>query len=432
MNKNKVIKNASWIIGIQLVKSLLGMVISMFTARFLGPSNFGLINYAQSIVTFVSPIMYLGINNILVREIIDAPEKEGETLGTAITMSMLSSAFCIIGVFAFTSLVNRNEKETVIVCCLYSILLIFQALEMIMYWFQAKLKSKYTSIVALVAYAAVSFYKIFLLATGKSIRWFAISNALDYMLIAVSLLIIYRFIGSQKLSFSSKTAKRLFATGKYYIISNLMITIFSQTDRIMLKLMIGDSETGFYSAAVTCAGMTGFVFVAIIDSFRPMIFEYKKNDEFHYEKSIASLYSLIIYLSILQSAAFTVLAHIIISVLYGSEYFAAIPVLQIIVWYCTFSYLGGARDIWILAENKQKHLLAINAVGAVMNVVLNYFLIPSLGACGAALASVITQLFINYIFVLIYKPTRRNGILQLYALNPKNLILILNVIRKRK
>lgn len=432
MNTKRVIKNASWIIGVQIVKSLLGMVISMFTARFLGPSNFGLINYASSIVAFVSPIMYLGINNILVREIIDSPEKEGETLGTAIGLSVFSGMFCILGIFTFTSLINRNEKETVIVCTLYSILLIFQALEMIMYWFQAKLKSKYTSIVALVAYAVVSAYKIFLLATGKSIYWFALSNALDYMLISVSLIFIYNIIGSQRLSFSFKTAKRLLNTGKYYIISNLMITIFAQTDRIMLKLMINDSETGYYSAAVACAGITAFVFSAIIDSFRPLVFDYKKTDEIHYEKSIISLYSLIIYLSVLQSIAFTILAPIIISILFGSAFNASIPVLQIIVWYCTFSYLGGARDIWILAENKQKHLLAINAVGAVMNVVLNYFLIPSLGACGAALASVITQLFINYIFVLIYKPTRRNGILQLFALNPKNLILILNVIRKRK
>lgn len=431
MNKSKVVKNASWIIGIQIVKSLLGLVISMLTARFLGPSNFGLINYAASIVTFVSPIMYLGVNSILVREIVDLPEREGETLGTAITMSLLSSVFCILGIFAFTSLVNRGEKETVIVCSLYSVLLIFQALEMIMYWFQAKLKAKYTSVVALAAYAVVSAYKIFLLATGKNIRWFALSYALDYMLIAFSLLVIYNIIGAQKLSFSFKAAKRLLNTGKYYIISNLMITVFSQTDRIMLKLMINDSETGFYSAAVTCAGMTGFVFTAIIDSFRPLIFDYKKTDEIHYEKSIVSLYSLVIYLSLLQSVAFTVLAPLIISILYGSAYTASIRALQIIVWYCTFSYLGGARDIWILAENKQRHLLMINAVGAVMNIALNYVLIPFFGACGAALASVATQLFINYIFVLIYKPTRRNGILQVYALNPKNLMPILNVIRKR-
>lgn len=213
MNTKRVIKNASWIIGVQIVKSLLGMVISMFTARFLGPSNFGLINYASSIVAFVSPIMYLGINNILVREIIDSPEKEGETLGTAIGLSVFSGMFCILGIFTFTSLINRNEKETVIVCTLYSILLIFQALEMIMYWFQAKLKSKYTSIVALVAYAVVSAYKIFLLATGKSIYWFALSNALDYMLISVSLIFIYNITARKGCAFSFKTAKRLLNTG---------------------------------------------------------------------------------------------------------------------------------------------------------------------------------------------------------------------------
>ena len=144
------------------------------------------------------------------------------------------------------------------------------------------------------------------------------------------------------------------------------------------------------------------------------------------------LYSIVIYLSVIQSVLFTLFAPLIISVLYGSAYMASVSVLQIIVWYCTFSYLGGARDIWILAENKQKHLLIINALGAFMNIMLNGILIPLLGADGAAIASVATQMFINYIFVLIYKPTRRNGFLQIYALNPKILITAFNKIIKNK
>lgn len=84
MNRNKVVKNASWLIGIQLVKSLLAMVISMLTARFLGPSGFGLINYAASIVSFVAPIMYLGLTGVLVQELVTHPEREGEILGTSI------------------------------------------------------------------------------------------------------------------------------------------------------------------------------------------------------------------------------------------------------------------------------------------------------------------------------------------------------------
>ena len=139
MNKKSVANNAFWIISIQVVKSLLGMIISMFTARFLGPSNFGLINYASAIVAFVAPIMYLGLNNILVQEVVNNPQKEGEVLGSSITLSGISAFLCMGGIFSFVSIVNRGEKETIIVCALYSILLLFQALELMVYWFQAKL-----------------------------------------------------------------------------------------------------------------------------------------------------------------------------------------------------------------------------------------------------------------------------------------------------
>lgn len=418
MNKNRVLKNASWIIGIQVVKSLLGLVISMLTARFLGPSNFGLINYAASIVAFVSPIMYLGLTGVLVQEIVNRPESEGKILGTAISLSFFSSLLCIGGVIAFVNIANKGERDTIIVCALYSILLIFQSLEMIVYWFQAKLLSKYSSLVSLIAYLIVSAYKIFLLAAKKSIYWFAVSNALDYMIIAVCLLIVYRKLGGQKLRFSFADAKRMLSKSRYYIVSNMMIAIFAQTDRIMLKLMIDDAATGYYSAAVTCAGMTGFIFSAIIDSFRPMIFDNKKTDERQYENNICRLYSIIIYLSLLQSVVITVFSKLIIHILYGSAYDPSINALRLIVWYTTFSYLGSVRNIWILAEDKQKYLWVINLSGAAANITLNYFLIPVMGIMGAALASLITQIFTNVIIGFIIKPIRYNNTLMFRALNP--------------
>lgn len=139
---------------------------------------------------------------------------------------------------------NAGEKETLIVCALYSILLIFQSIDLIQYWFQAKLISKYSSITGFIAYLIVAGYKVFLLLAHKSIFWFAISNALDYMLISLSLLIIYKHKGGQRLRFSWHTAKCMFARSKYNIFSDLMVTVFAQTDRIMLKLMIDDMATG--------------------------------------------------------------------------------------------------------------------------------------------------------------------------------------------
>ena len=212
----------------------------------------------------------------------------------------------------------------------------------------------------------------------------------------------------------------------------MMIAIFAHTDRIMLKLMIDDAATGYYSAAVACAGMTAFVFSAIIDSFRPMIFDDKKNNEAQYEKDVCRLYSIIIYLSLLQSVVVTAFSGLIVRILYGADYVQSVNALRLIVWYTTFSYVGGVRNIWILAESKQKYLWVINLSGAATNVVLNYFLIPVMGIMGAALASLITQIFTNVIIGFIIKPIRYNNLLMMKALNPADCVNAMKMMIKRK
>ena len=432
-SNEKVVKNATWIIGIRIVQSILALVISMLTARYLGPSNYGLISYASSVVAFVVPVMQLGLPSILVQEIVNKPKQEGEILGTSIVLSVISSFACMLGVVAFANVVNVGETTTIIVCALYSLLLLTQAMEIVQYWFQAKLASKYVSITSLVAYAIVSAYKIFLLITEKSIYWFAVSNALDSAIIGVVLLIIYRKLSGSQLRFSPALAKSMLAKSRYYIIANMMITIFAHTDRIMLKLMIDDAAAGYYSAAVSCAGISGFVFSAIIDSMRPLIFESKKEDDAAYEKNVSRLYSVIIYLSLAQSIVVTLFAPLIVNILYGADYQNTVGILQVLVWYSTFSYMGGIRNIWILAENKQKYLWIINFSGAAANVLLNAALIPLMGGVGAAIASLTTQVFTNVIIGFVIKPIMHNNKLMLKGCNPFLLKDMLNaILAKRK
>lgn len=420
--KSKLLTNATWIVSCHIVQAILNMLINMLTARYLGPSNFGLINYAASIVAFGIPIMQLGFRSTLVQEIVEHPEKEGETLGTALCLNVIASVATIIGVVSFVAIANHDEPVTIIVCALYSLNLIFQALQMMQYWFQAKLLSKYTSITALLAYVIISAYRVILLVTQKSIYWFAVSQALDYMIIAVVLLIIYKKLNGQKLSFSKLRAKEMFAKSRYYIVSAMMVTIFAQTDKIMLKLMVDDIATGFYSAAVTCAGMTSFVFTAIIDSARPSIVKSKSINQAEFEKKISYLYSIIIYFALLQSVFITVFAEWIVRILYGVEYGATVDILRLIVWYTTFSYMGAVRDVWILSENKHRYLWIINMTGASANVLLNAMFIPAFGAMGAALASLITQIFTNVIVGFVMKPIQANNVLMIKGLNPKLLL----------
>lgn len=419
MKKSDVLNNAKWIVGCKVMQSILQLIIGMLTARYLGPSNYGLISYAASLVAFAVPIMQLGFRSTLVQEYVNYSEEEGKILGTSLIMNILASIACMFGVVSFAAIANPSETETILVCLLYSTSLFFQAIEMIQYWFQARLLSRYSSVAMLCAYFIVALYRVYLLIEQKSILWFAVTHSIEYGLVGIALLLYFKKLSNQKLSFSLKLAKRIFSKSKYYIVSGLMVTIFQNTDHVMLKLMIGDIENGYYTTAVTCAGMTQFIFLAIIDSARPLILTNRKTDLKKFEEELSSLYSIIIYLALAQSVCFVILADPIIRILYGSAYLSAIPVLRIVVWYTAFSCMGTIRNIWILAEGKQSVLWIINLSGALINVVLNAILIPYMGACGAALASALTQFFANFVMGFIMKSIRLNNKYILRSLDPR-------------
>jgi O-antigen/teichoic acid export membrane protein len=430
MQENKIVKNAAWIIVCRVMQSVLSLIVSMLTARYLGPSNYGVINYAAAVVAFVVPLMQLGFRNTLVREFVNEPEKEGEILGTALVFNLVSALLCIVGVFSFVYIANHGETETIVVCVLYSLNLIFQALEMSQYWFQVKLLSKYTAVVSLFAYAVVTVYRIFLLITQKSIFWFAISQALDFMLISVTLLIIYEKISNQRLQFSWKTGCQMLSSSKHYIISSLMVTVFGHVGSIFLKFLVDDAAVGYYSAAVSCASMTSFVYAAIVDSLRPIILKNKQTSNMEtFEKNNIYLYSIVIYLSLIQGIMMCMFAPLIVKILYGCEYMDAIMPLQIMAFYPLFSNIGMVRNVWILAQEKQKYLWIINLTGAVANILLNFILIPIFGISGAAIASVLTQIIANVVIGFVLKSIRENNRLMLKSLN---LSCILRVLKKHK
>lgn len=401
--KNNIARNATWIIGCKIAQCVIGLILSMLTARYFGPANFGLINYAASIAAFVTPIALLGFNATLVRELVCDPENEDEILGTAIAASLVSDILCIIGIVCFVLVLLPNEKNTLIVCTLYSSMLLFQSMELIQYWFQAKLMSKYTAVCTLIAYMAVSVYQILLMAKGMSVEYFAVFKALEYAVISVGLIFIYLRKFKGRLRFSLERLKQLFRSSRLYMVSMMLVMLYVQTDRIMIKMMLNDEQLGHYSAAVNAAMIAEFVYLAIIDSFRPSILRSRMEDRAEYENGMTRMYACVISLSIGQGIVFTVLAGWIIPLLYGKQYLPGVSALRILTWYSMFANIGSARMVWMQAENRQNVLWRVNLCGAVLNIVLNAVLIPVWGINGAAAASFFTQVFTNYLVCYIIK-----------------------------
>lgn len=415
---SKFSNNASWIIGAKVYQMAVNLVISMLTARFLGPANFGLINYAASYVALFTSLCTLGINNVIVNELINNRNLQGRLLGSSITMRLASSLLSLVTILALAWGLNPDEPLTRQVVLIYSTTLIFQCFDTLNYWYQSNLMSKVSSRIAIVGYTAGAIYKTVLLILGKDVRWFAFSHALECAFVAVLLVVFYsrEMGGTQPLCWSRPHEKTLLRKSYHYILSGLMIAVYGQMDRIMLKEMLGETSVGYYSAAYTVCTAWPFVLAAIIDSARPIILEEYKAGSSMYETHIIRLYSAIVYISLAVGLVMTVFSKPVILLLYGREYLPAWGALCILCWFAAFSYLGGARSVYTVPQGKQKYEKYLAAAGAVCNLILNAILIPVWGINGAAFATLITQIFTNVVMGFFIPAIRENNILILKSL----------------
>lgn len=407
--KNKTTQNAGWLICGKIIQMLLSLFIGVWTSRYLGPSNLGLVNYGLTYTTFFASICNLGINSVLVKEIIDNPEKEGTVIGTSLVLRAISSFLSMIVIVGICSLVDNDEPLTVLVVLLCSFGVIFQIFETFNYWFQSKLKSKFTAIAILIGYIATSVYRVVLMITKQPVQYFALATSIDYFVVGFFLIVSYFANGGKKLSFSWNYAKSLIGRSWHFIIPGLMVSVYSQTDKIMLKQMISETEIGYYSTALTVCNMWCFVLAAIIDSFYPSIMELHKNNNIkQYNKRNKQLYAIVFYVALIVSGLICIFAPLIIDILYGAAYAPSVGPLRIITWYTAFSYLGVARNAWIVSNDKQKYLIWIYLGSAAANVILNILLIPVFGSSGAALASLSAQIFTIFVMPSFIKPLREN------------------------
>lgn len=414
--KGKEVRNAGWLIFGKVGQMLISLLVSIFTARYLGPSNYGLISYGNAFVAFFTALCTLGLNSVIIKDFVDHPDEQGEAIGSALVMRFASSILSSLMMISLAFLLDKNEPLTIAVVSLCALGPVFHIFETFNFWFQNQYKSKVTSIAALSAYFVTAAYKVILLIAQKNVKWFAFATSVDYIVVAVFLFIAYKRFGGPTLKFSLKKSKSLLKCSYNYILSSMMVVIYGQTDKLMLKQMIDENEVGFYATAVAICAMWTFVLQAIIDSLYPSILRLKHENQEAYEKKNRQLYAIVFYVSCFVSLGFLVFGKLVVWILYGEAYLPAVPILRLITWYTAFSFLGVARNAWIVSEGKQKYLKYIYASAAVINVILNVFLIPLLGGIGAALASLITELLAGIILPLLIKSLRPNAKLMLQAI----------------
>lgn len=407
--RNKIFTNMRWLVSGRILQMAIALVINMITARYLGVNNYGIINYIASYVSFFTPICSLGLESIIIKELVDKPDHQGETIGTAMGMRMISSVFSMIAIMLFLLLVDRGNVMMLGVALVQSMILVFNTADLFEFWYQSRLESKVSVTVRTVGYLITAVYKIAILVFQKSIYWFAFTNTLDMIIAFILLSIVYRKSGGQKLTFNFATGKKMLKISYNFIISGLMVAVYAQMDKIMLGQMLDTYTVGLYSVGIYICSLWNFIPDAMIASLRPGIMAAKKVNEETYIRKLKQMYALIIWISILYAVGVCIFSKYIILILYGKDFLGARAPLMIAVWYCGFSLLGSARDVWIICEGHQKYSKWFALIGAMTNLILNLLLIPKIGMIGAAIATLTTQIMTGFGVTLLFKDTRENN-----------------------
>lgn len=417
-NKNvqNVIKNSGWLIGNKVVTMLVGVFVIALIARYFGPEQYGKFSYAQSFVALFSAISTLGLDTISVKSILEKKYNEGEILYTSLILRLIGGIILSILVNIFIYILEPYDELLHELVFIISLSMLLKAFDVIEYWIFANQRAKISAIVRIVVFIIISLLKIYVVLSKGTLIEYGVIFIIESMLLGLLLFLTYfRFRENiYPLKFNILYAKETISQSWYIILSGLMVTLYMKIDQVMLgKMMKTTSELGIYSAAVQIANMWYFVPMALITSFKPIIIKKKQICNNNYLKTMQLLYTLITWMSIIFCIFISLFSNQIVVVLYGEEYLKSSNILLLSCWAGTFAMLGSARGIWLICEGLQKYSIFYVGIGAIINVIINYILIPHYGGYGAAVATLASQITVAIIAPYFIKDTKMSTVMML-------------------
>ena len=401
--------NTSWIMAEKISVIVLSFFVTAVIARYLGPEKYGVLAYSISLVSLCAVAGHVGLSGLVVRELVKKPEDVDIIMGTSFVLKgvgYLIACSLIVTIATFTEDYGSNEFWILIIVALG---LIIKPLDVIDFWFKSIPNSKYTAISRFFGAITSSAFKLALVFFGAQLLLFAFAHIFQAFISALCLVAFFTAkskINFNRWKFSKNTAKELFRQGWVIFLGSIFAVIYLKADQIMLKWIAGAQEVGEYSVAVTLSEGWYFIPVAIVTSFYPKLIKLKQTNPSRFDKKLQQLLDLLLIIALIVAIIVSLMAEDIILMVFGSDYVVSSTILVIHIWAGLFIFMRAAFSKWILIEDMLIFSLITQGAGAVVNIVLNLWLIPLYGGIGAAYATLIAYSFSSYFSLIFHSKSR--------------------------
>jgi O-antigen/teichoic acid export membrane protein len=406
----RIVSNIGWLTVDRAVRIGLGVLITVAIARHLGPEDFGKLNYGMAMLALIGVCASLGLDQVVQRDLIKTPEGRDRFLGTCMSLKTLAG---IAGYFFLVLIVQETvpDPTTRATCFIVGLALFVNGSFTFDNWFQSQTQAKYSVYAQNAAFIGATVARIVLLYLGAGLLAFAWCVSGEYVAAIILVLILFRIVVGPITTwrFDLAIARRWLSESWPLLLSGVAIIVYTRIDQIMLAHLAGERALGIYSAAVKVSEVSYFVPGILATSLFPSIVRTRELGTEAYSIRRQHYFDLSVVLAVAIALPTTLLAGPIIHLLYGYKYTEATPILCALVWATLFVFTGGARQQYLIAEGHMKFSFAATLAAAILNVVLNIFLIPRYEGFGAAIATLISYGLSAMFSSFFYKPTRLMG-----------------------
>ena len=406
--RGKILTNISWLFFDKILRLGIGLFVVMWLARYLGPEQFGQLNFVVALVAVFGVFATLGLKGIVVRDLLVKPKEQKVILGSAFILKIVAALGIYLLLVMTIFIIKPDDILSKSMIAILGLSIVFKSTEVVNFWFESQVKSKYVVWVENSVFMVISLMKVIMLWQQAPLIAFVLVMLLESIIVGIVLLFVYAKVVLNPCHWQiTKTRiKSLLHDSWPLIISSAAWIVYTRIDQIMIGKMLNDQALGYYSVAIKLSEMVNIVPMIIAFSIIPAITALRKTDVVLYRHRFQMTYDTVVGLMLLVAIMITLLSDFIITLLFGSAYADAAPVLTIHIWSSIFIAMATVSGKYLINEGLQKITMQRHLTGVLINIPLNFVLIPIYGIEGAAYASLFSLAFSNYIYDAITPATR--------------------------
>ena len=404
----QILKNSFWLMTEQGWRIVAGVIVAALVARYLGPDKFGLINYAISIIAFLSGGVGLGLDTIVVRELSGMATGRDRILGSALILRIVAGLVAMVTAPLIVMLLQPDDRLAILLAAVMALTLPLQAIDTLELPFHSALKSRTAVAARSLGVLGTLSFRVLLLVTRADLLWFAAAFLVEKPIGAIILLRRLRETGERigRWRFDRNIAGTLLRQGWPLMVSGLIIMVYMRSDQILITGMLGATANGLYSAAVRLVEQIFVVPVIFSRSLAPKAMQLDEAAFMPYVRQVAVR---MVWGGIVLAVLLVIGSDPLVRLLYGAQYAPAIPVLRLLSLNIVFLAYGAARSMIVLRFDLFKYDTLFISISAAANVGLNYLLIPRYGIEGAVVGSIVAQAGMLVLMPLLHPRTRVLG-----------------------